>query len=146
MNDDLKRRKEVEGFLYAIREAPRDNTTRLVFADWLDEAGESDLALQYRRSYDELYREIVALCDKYDESGAYGENRGRMDPEWLIEQATDCAAGRDDGITFSAAEDFCYAMRAQGEDWKTLWQTIELMTGYVMTDTQRESVGFSCAC
>lgn len=40
---------ERQAFTLQIEQNPEDNTLRLVFADWLDERGESELAAKYRQ-------------------------------------------------------------------------------------------------
>lgn len=40
-----------EALLAAVRESPDDDLPRLVFADWLDDRGESDRAAFIRRSW-----------------------------------------------------------------------------------------------
>jgi uncharacterized protein (TIGR02996 family) len=156
MDDALLKRTEVEGFLRTIREDPRDNTNRLVFADWLDEHGEPDLALEYRRSYAELRDVIVGLCNKYDESdGRVRRGYGYKDPDMLIQAAVACAAGTSNSIYFGAAEDLCYAMRSQGEDYELFWRTIELLSGYkflkrdsvsLESDYSEDDVRYHCDC
>lgn len=145
MDDELLKRTEVEGFLRTIRENPQDNTNRLVFADWLDDNGEPDLALKYRRSYAELYQEIVDLCNRYDETRGY-RTYGRMDPDDLIQQALDCATGADATIHLGAAEDLTYALRERGEEWAEFWRTVELLTGHVVHDDVRQHTGYRCGC
>jgi uncharacterized protein (TIGR02996 family) len=50
---------EREAFIEAIREKPRDLVTRKVFADWLDEHDEPELADHHRSWTEELYDEAI---------------------------------------------------------------------------------------
>lgn len=146
MTDELRKRNEVEGFLASIRENPQDDTNRLVFADWLQEnyPEETDLIAAYRRSYAELRDEVVALCKEYDESRGYSRY-GYMDPDYLIAQAIDCAAGRATVISLGTAEDLTFALRTHDAEWDKFWKVIEILSGY-RTDHVREDVGYSCGC
>jgi uncharacterized protein (TIGR02996 family) len=148
VTDDLRKRGEIEGFLAAIRENPDDDTTRLALSDWLQDhyPEETELIAAYRRSYADLRAEVVALCDSFDESRNYeGRGYGYMDPDDLIQQATECAAGRHTRISLGAAEDLTFILREEGEDWDRFWKVIEILSGY-RTDQIRESVSYSCSC
>lgn len=55
--------------LAAVRENPADAVPRLVYADWLEEQGDADLAAYVRlecadRSFSELVPELVAVCER----------------------------------------------------------------------------------
>ena len=94
--------RELKAFLDAIAADPRDMTTRLVFADWLDEHNEPELAdeqrkfsvlrfdaeqwmkgfcLKYEADYDELLAGIKS-GDGYCFGGESGPYEARSDSEF----------------------------------------------------------------
>lgn len=145
MLPELPQQQEIESFLAAIRKDWRDDTARLVFADWLQERypEQADLIAMYRG---EARKYVEELCARYDESEDQRGGYGRMSPDHLIEQAVECAAGREGGISFGAAEDLCYAFRAHGEEWAQFWRAIEVLSGYRIPDDARNDVGYGCGC
>jgi len=69
-----------------------------------------------------------------------------MDPDDLIQQAVDCAAGNDISILLGAAEDLTYALRERGKEWVEFWKTVELLTGHVVHDDVRQNTSYGCGC
>src|SRR5438309_7067053 len=55
-----------DALLAAIREAPRDDAPRLIYADWLDEHGEADLAEFIRVQIEiEPFRRLAGDLDRW---------------------------------------------------------------------------------
>lgn len=63
-----------EAFLKALKEDEDDETTRLVFADWLEERGEVEEA-ERQRKWKAAKSWLVEFCEKYGESDSSEEER-----------------------------------------------------------------------
>lgn len=75
-------------FLKAVEESPMDETTRQVYADWLDEQGdieEANRQRQYVRSRKWLTSYAIRL-KPYDAEGVYDFEIESKSAEWCYEQ------------------------------------------------------------
>src|SRR4051794_22325861 len=74
-----------DAFLQAIRQTPDDDTTRLVYADWLDEQG--DEASRARAAFIRVDRELAALPARSIRRAALRKRRRQLargiDPAWM---------------------------------------------------------------
>jgi uncharacterized protein (TIGR02996 family) len=74
-----------EGFIRALKAAPTDGVTRLVYADWLEEQG--DCRAEYLRVQLELLEAARTGSDAKDLVARYRQLRASIDPNWV--QITD---------------------------------------------------------
>jgi uncharacterized protein (TIGR02996 family) len=79
---------EEKAFLATLRASPADDTTRLVYADWLDERGDrrseflrAAVAARTATSNADLHRHLDRLC----------ELRSAVSPRWLLQAYRDMA-------------------------------------------------------
>lgn len=137
-----KQPKEPEkiAFLKALKENKYDKTTRLVFADWLEDHGYDDEATlqrewteKYQKAEDWLvdmstsveipYETIIQAGFTYRDSG-----------EYFIQEGTE------------SARNFMHA----GDNRELYWNNWEIVTGERLTDDDsdeyRDGMVFSCSC
>jgi uncharacterized protein (TIGR02996 family) len=99
-----------QAFFQAIREAPADDTPRLVYADWLDENGQPERAefirLQYRlAAMDEEDSDRLALKDReWELQAIHGDQwRGAM-PGWMRKEKHEFRRGFVSFIVLTGAQ------------------------------------------
>jgi uncharacterized protein (TIGR02996 family) len=135
--------KDREGFLRAIEQDPDDETTRLVFADWLDEQGEYDEATRQRQI--PAARRWLADFGK-DMAGPYGdEEEDRLYGNGLsVEQLVEIAVGcLDRGHGHTLGFDTPERAYTDGEEF---WRNIQIVTGREVPEGVRGAAPFRCAC
>jgi uncharacterized protein (TIGR02996 family) len=96
---------EENGFIHKLLEYPADETTRLVYADWLDERGD---AASKKKS--EFLRETVKLGRPLENRPAIRKLQrlaAGLDPQWLA-------------VVSKLAVENCGAKRADGDLWQWL--------------------------
>jgi uncharacterized protein (TIGR02996 family) len=158
---------EKAAFFAMIRADPKNNDTRLVFADWCEEHGDPELAAMLRGGSEKWLRDFAARIN-YRET--YGRYRNPEEPdtdpttdhdseqyeyvrvsyEELIEAADRALDGgnNEDDDEFGNAlylnfdiPDFVYQ---QGPEF---WRHFAVMTGRVVPDGQADIITFfRCAC
>ncbi len=164
-----------ERFLKALAKNEDDTSTRLVFADWLDEHGEYDEANRqrawpeakawlvkfysdsrrdqietlngYRREYPDEYEGRTSVEDDFDDpSDNYVNTFERM-----MEQATACILGSD---RWGGSEPFG-RMIVYNSEWlcdalrahhREFWTNACIYLGYPIPDDLDDKGHFSCAC
>ncbi len=154
---------EKEAFLSAIQKDRYDQTTRLVFADWLEENGFDDDALfqrkwtpKYQKAEDWL-RDFAGKCGKtcINYNDAWDARRGGEDVElvWqdityeMIVQAGHDYVDHGDYFTQVGSEearDMC-----RGEAAELFWEHWETVTGRTKTPREQDewtNGPFSCTC
>jgi uncharacterized protein (TIGR02996 family) len=122
---------EVYHFMQAIGENPEDYATRLIFADWLDDHDEPELA-QFQRDYcsepakrkREAERRIRKVADEF----------ARGDYEGLLKGI------QEGGFCFSS-EGYRYDI-----DWDELWQDVETVTSQEVLYYAKDLTRFGCSC
>ena len=100
-------------FLAAIRAAPNDTASRLVYADWLEERG--DLRSELVRIEEEM-RQLPVFCDQYWQlKPRRNELHARVPEEWLgaMRYGTDCQPLFAHGVP---------------DGWKERWRLIREFT------------------
>jgi uncharacterized protein (TIGR02996 family) len=134
-----------DSFHKALAENEDDTTTRLVYADWLDEQGEHEEA-DRQRKWPAAKEWLVQFCE---------DNNPDPDDDWewsisyqtLLELARDAiaGAGKEKWIEFSCGNNqtMCEALR---EDSHEFWQNWSIVTGIPLPPDVEERSSFSCAC
>lgn len=129
---------EQRAFLQAIQENPRDQTTRLVYADWLEENGLDDTAHEQRRW-------CSALEDARDRLKKFSEDVG-ISYETCIQAGYDYV-NHGDYFTQQGREDARDAMNKEvSKQW---WEDWCLITGENKPEEPEYGLGsapFSCSC
>jgi uncharacterized protein (TIGR02996 family) len=140
---------EREAFEQGIAKDPRDLTVRRIFADWLDEHDEPELADFHRQwtveKYDEAWkwlREFAAFLSE-EASSAYDteDYEQTFTAEEFLDQMRQRVEKGEGGIYlgFDTPED-CW------EGQPRMWECYELITGQKVTEHVKEEGFFSCAC
>src|SRR5690242_14983601 len=129
---------ERDRFLKALAENEDDTTTRLVYADWLDEQGEHEEADRQRKwpAAKEWLRELCGTEDD-DVDGYYigvnpliREDRRALQDGSLI---VDCGDN----------EDMCDRLR---QDCREFWHMVCIVTGLPLPEGYAENSRFGCSC
>ncbi|MEZ6122939.1 MAG: TIGR02996 domain-containing protein [Planctomycetaceae bacterium] len=133
-----------ESFLAALQENEDDLTTRLVYADWLDENGEHEEA-ERQRQWTPAKEWLMEFCrqnnpspddeDPYEYPISYDE---------LIEQGRQAVAeGRNGELWISCGnnESMCDALRSHSDEF---WKHWSIVTGIDLPEGPRGA--YSCAC
>jgi uncharacterized protein (TIGR02996 family) len=137
---------ERDAFLKALAEDEDDTTTRLVYADWLDDHGEHEEA-DRQRKWTPAKAWLVQFCK--DNNPAEDEE----DPyEWVISYEELLRLGREavegadkDGFGFSTGNNMtmCDALRANSLEF---WKNWSIVTGIALPPDVESKSGFGCAC
>jgi uncharacterized protein (TIGR02996 family) len=137
---------ERDAFLKALAENEEDTTTRLVFADWLDEHGEHEEA-DRQRKWPGAKEWLVRFCEQHN------PDPDEEDPcEWVISYEVLLELGREaveeadkKGFGFSCGnnETMCDALRDSSREFWINWSVV---TGIPLPPGGEDSGGFSCAC
>jgi uncharacterized protein (TIGR02996 family) len=113
----VSERTERDAFLKALAANEDDTTTRLVYADWLDERGEHEEADRMRK-WDAAKAWLVRLCEQ--------NNSPDLEAEWVVSYEKLLQAGRD-------------AVEKAGEDgYLGLWVNFNYDMGEALTTNTRE--------
>ncbi|QJW94216.1 TIGR02996 domain-containing protein [Frigoriglobus tundricola] len=135
---------ERKGFLKLLAENEDDLTTRLVYADWLDERGEHEEA-DRQRKWPAAKEWLVRFCRQNNPADEQDTE------EWFISYETLLELGREaverDGreLWFSCGNNMgmCDALRSEcGPFWKN-WS---IVTGVPVPPDAEARSSFSCAC
>ncbi len=152
---------EREAFVAAIKKDPYDQTTRLVFADWLEEHGEDDESLfqrnwtpEYQRSENYLrgyaarinYKEAYGPYLRDDDEISEAEKKAGDDYhtvvtyEQLLEGAAEYLEGAESSIYLNFdTPDFIYEERTE------FWKHFMIVTGREV-EIGQQGMFFRCAC
>jgi uncharacterized protein (TIGR02996 family) len=134
-----------EAFEAALAADRYDSTTRLVYADWLEEQGDDDKAAEQRRM---ATPEWVA-ADQWMHEFASG--LGSTDWDGREIDYDDCIqAGRDahrhgDYFTQQGTETARDTMY-EGNNREYFWRNWSIITGVPVSEEEREHSVFSCSC
>lgn len=141
---------ERAGFLKLLAENEDDTTTRLVYADWLDDRGEHEEA-DRQRKWPAAKEWFVKFCQVNNPADENDSDEWFISYETLVElgrEAIERGVERADGHEywwFSCGNNMgmCDALRDNpGEFWKN-WSII---TGVPLPPDIEEKSGFSCGC
>jgi uncharacterized protein (TIGR02996 family) len=140
-------------FLKFLAENEDDVTTRLVFADWLDERGEHEEADRQRR-WPAAKEWLVKFCAANNPDPATDPETRVIPYEellelgWSIAIRVDEGAGSEstqEGFGFSCGNniDMCDALRSGFTEFLANWS---IVTGMPLPLDAGDSVRFGCAC
>jgi uncharacterized protein (TIGR02996 family) len=137
---------ERAGFLKLLAENEDDTTTRLVYADWLDERGEHEEA-DRQRKWPAAKEWLVKFC-----AANNPPSEDDLD-EWYISYETLIGLGReaverdgaDKDLWFSCGNNMtmCDALRSHAAEF---WKNWSIVTGIPVPPDAADKSGFSCAC
>jgi uncharacterized protein (TIGR02996 family) len=148
---------ERDAFLEALTENEDDTTTRLVYADWLDERGEHEEA-DRQRKWPAAKSWLVQFCRSLDphpdEHDLDNEAPNDDDPysffgisyEKLLNLGRKAIEEADQwGIAFycGANETMMEALRANRREF---WQNWSVVTGVPLPPDVEEKSSFGCSC
>ncbi len=143
MNSEQEREK----FLEEIKDEPKNTSVRAIFADWLDEHDEPELADFYRSWTLEKHTEsegwLQGYIDKIMEEGiSWGEDRcPEITIEYLVEKAHEhLDTGRS---TLFLGFDTPDHIRT---DRKEFWKHFQTVTGRRIEVKDYSEVFFRCGC
>jgi uncharacterized protein (TIGR02996 family) len=134
---------EREAFLKALADNENDTTTRLVYADWLDERGEHEEA-ERQRNWPAAKAWLVQLCLKH--------NPPPDGDVWVISYEELLDLGRqtvkeadDEGLDFSCGNniEMCDALRDNSQEF---WKNWSVITGVPLPPDVEEKTYFRCCC
>ncbi len=155
----MSEESERKAFLKALKKNEDDTTTRLVFADWLDDHGEHEEADRHRK-WPAAKEWLVQFCK------ANNPPAPDIDPEELLESDPDALLdyeypisyeelielgkqaiknGNKGGYWFSCGNNMgmCDALR---DNCAEFWKNWSIVTGIPLPPDVEEKSGFSCAC
>jgi uncharacterized protein (TIGR02996 family) len=114
---------ERQGFLKALAQNEDDTTTRMVYADWLDDRGEHEES-DRQRKWPAAKAWLVRFADEYS-----------TDYRDLVEGIVS-----SEGLCFGNL-DGPYAMTDP-----EVWRNLEIVSGKRFTPEDRKMIPFRCAC
>lgn len=120
--------KELKAFLDAIQQNPRDVTTRKIFADWLDEHDEPELADEQRNFSLEKYdaeKYLQDFADRYNDGDLEDLVKGLLKGEHCF------------------SSDFGPEEARENHE---LWYSLKIFTGKELPKDHVENARFRCAC
>ena len=136
---------ERDAFLKVLADNEDDTTTRLVYADWLDEYGEHEEA-DRQRKWPAAKQWLVRFCQ-------FNNPADDLDPdEWFISYETLLELGREavereggEELWFHCGNNMkmCDALRANP---RAFWENWSIVTGVPLPPDVEAKSGFSCAC
>lgn len=133
---------ERDGFLKLLAENEDDTTTRLVYADWLDDRGEHEEA-DRQRKWPAAKEWLVTFFRDNDGGDYYGELTSY---EQLIELggvAVKEANERGFGFDCGSNESLCEALRANSAEF---WKNWSIVTGIPLPADAEKKSYFGCSC
>jgi uncharacterized protein (TIGR02996 family) len=132
-----------QAFLQALAENEDDTTTRLIYADWLDEQGQHEEA-DRQRKWLPAKEWLVQFCRNHP--------RDEDLDEWEIsyqtllklgQEAIDTADEQSFGFSCGNNMTMCDALRANSQEF---WKNWSIVTGVPLpADAERKGY-FSCGC
>lgn len=150
---------ERQAFLDAIKADPRDEATRKVFADYLDEHDEPELADWHRSftaaAYDEAkawLTDFAARCGPTCTNYAQCDEHGEYLPEEYedITYDTVVQAGHDlieHGDAFvQRGSETARNLMWEGDNRAQFWRCWGIVTDTIVSEEHRSDTPFSCSC
>jgi uncharacterized protein (TIGR02996 family) len=137
---------ERNAFLKLLAKNEDDTTTRLVYADWLDEHGEHEEA-DRQRKWPTAKAWLVKFCEENNPPDDEETDEWIIDYATLIELGQEAVerAGEDGELWFSCGNNMgmCDALRDNSE---AFWDNWCIVTGITIPPDVEDNGGFSCAC
>jgi uncharacterized protein (TIGR02996 family) len=141
---------ERDAFLKALAENEDDTTTRLVYADWLDDHGEHEEA-DRQRKWTPAKAWLVQFCRDNNPDHDDDDDDGDDSYYWIISykrllrlgrEAVEGADASGFGFDCGANETMCIALRDNRREFWTNWS---IVTGIAVPLDVTESY-FGCSC
>jgi uncharacterized protein (TIGR02996 family) len=133
---------ERKAFLAALAKDEDDTTTRLVYADWLDERGEHEEADRMRK-WDAAKAWLVRFFQEHNEGDYFGQLNSYEDLLELarvaVEEANEWGLGFDCGSN----ENLCNALRANAREF---WKNWSIVMGIPLPPSADKNLSFGCSC
>jgi uncharacterized protein (TIGR02996 family) len=131
---------ERKAFLKALADNEDDPTTRLVYADWLDERGEHEEA-ERQRNWPAAKAWLVRFCEANNPPP--NDEELIISYEVLIKLGRGAAKGKDFGFHCGNNMDMCDALRGNSGEF---WRNWSIVTGIAVPPDVEEKSWFRCAC
>ena len=134
--------KERKAFLKALKKNEDDTTTRLVYADWLDERGEHEEADRMRK-WPAAKEWLFRFFQEHDQGDYIGQLNSYGDLLELgrvaVEEANEWGLGFDCGSN----ESLCDALRGNA---RKFWENWSVVMGIPLPPEADKNLGFGCSC
>lgn len=135
-----------DAFLTALAENEDDTTTRLIYADWLDEHGEHEEA-DRQRKWPASKEWLVNFCRDHnpppDDEDPYLQVLSYADLIELGRAAVEEADEEEFGFHCGNNMDMCDALRANSQEF---WKNWSIVTGIPLPADVEGRSYFRCAC
>jgi len=127
-----------EAFLRALDANEDDVTARLVYADWLEEQGETEEA-ERQRAWPAAKEWLRKLCEEEDDNAdAY-----YLGVNTLIRAARSALQDGSLIVDCGANSRMCDKLR---QDCREFWHKVSIVTGLPLPEGYAENSRFGCAC
>jgi uncharacterized protein (TIGR02996 family) len=137
---------ERDAFLKALAENEDDTTTRLVYADWLDDHGEHEEA-DRQRKWTPAKAWLVGFCQDNNPAPGDDSEEWVISCETLLELGREAVAEADKGrqLGFSCGNNMtmCEALWANSREF---WENWSIVTGIPLPPNVEDKSSFRCAC
>jgi uncharacterized protein (TIGR02996 family) len=136
---------ERNAFLDALARNEDDTTTRLVFADWLDDHGEHEEA-DRQRKWPAAKEWLLRFCRDHNPGPDEAPIAWVIAYEELMELGWRAVAEADqEGVGFFCGNNLtmCHALRTNSREF---WKNWSVVTGIPLPPDVEEKSHFSCAC
>jgi len=132
--------KEYKAFTDQIAANPNDLNNRRIFADWLDEHDEPELANEQRKMVAEAESGVTGAKARMMEA-AMEYNTYCKTPEESYQKLLSDA--QDGDIVFYGKDGYEAEFLSE---YPEFWNDVELLTSKKIDDNHRENASFHCAC
>jgi uncharacterized protein (TIGR02996 family) len=133
---------EREAFLQLLAKNEDDTTTRLVFADWLDDHGEHEEA-DRQRKWPAAKAWVVKFFEEHNQGDYYGDLNTYEELIELGLVAVKEANERGFGFDCGSNESLCDALRANSAEF---WKNWSIVTGIPLPADAEKYSYFGCSC
>jgi uncharacterized protein (TIGR02996 family) len=136
---------ERDAFLDALARNEDDTTTRLVYADWLDEHGEHEEA-DRQRKWPAAKEWLVRFCREHNPPPDEDPEVWVISYEDLLQLGREAVEGADEqgfGLSCGNNMDMCDALRDNSREF---WKNWSIVTGVPLPPDFEDTSGFYCAC
>lgn len=155
----MNKESERKAFLKALKKNEDDTTTRLVFADWLDDHGEHEEANRHRK-WPAAKEWLVKFCEENNppEPDIDPEELLESDPEALLDYEYPISysdllelgkeaikSGGKRGYWLSCGNNMGMS-EALSANCAEFWKNWSIVTGIPLPPDVEENSSFSCAC
>ncbi len=139
--------KEKQAFLDILKEDRYDSTTRLVFADWLEERGFDDEALEQRRMSTQEWVEADKWMYEFVETiGGDDYELGSITYGDVMRAAQDSLDSKDDDRLVQVGSEYARDEMSNPGIRKRFWEAWRTITGQPLPDEAKDYRVFCCTC